>query len=72
MIGDHRALGKREPFGGSITTPQARARFSEELIAAVSELVRRHHDDSAPGGRLHRLVIVAHPAPGDPSAQEAS
>ena len=52
-------------------SPEARARFSEELVAAVSELVRRHHDDSAPGGRRHRLVVVAHPAPGEPPAQEA-
>ena len=54
-------------------SPEERARFSEELIAAVSGLVQRHHHDSVPGGRRHRLVCVAYPAPGDQTAtKEAS
>ena len=38
-----------------------RAAFSRELTAAVTQLVGRYHDESAPGGRSHRLVVVAHP-----------
>ncbi len=38
-----------------------RAAFSNELTAAVAQLAARYHDASAPGGRPHRLVIVAHP-----------
>jgi Helix-turn-helix domain len=40
-----------------------RAAFSNELIQAVTTLVSRYHDESAPGGRAHRLVLVAHPLP---------
>ena len=47
-------------------SPEARARFSRELVAAISELARRYHDESASGGRRHRLVVVAHPAPANP------
>lgn len=38
-----------------------RAAFSHELANAVTTLVARYHDESAPGGRAHRLVVVAHP-----------
>jgi hypothetical protein len=40
-----------------------RAAFSNELIQTVTTLVGRYHDESAPGGRAHRLVLVAHPLP---------
>ncbi len=40
-----------------------RAAFSRELAEAVTRLVARYHDESAPGGRAHRLVVVAHPLP---------
>lgn len=40
-----------------------RAAFSEELLQAVTSLVARYHDENAPRGRSHRLVIVAHPLP---------
>jgi len=40
-----------------------RASFSRELTDAVMSLVSRYHDASAPGGRAHRLVVVAHPLP---------
>ena len=43
-----------------------RAAFSNELIQAVTTLVARYHDESAPGGRAHRLVLVAHPLPHEP------
>ncbi|MCA9242345.1 MAG: helix-turn-helix domain-containing protein [Phycisphaerales bacterium] len=41
-----------------------RAAFSGELTAAVAALVSRYHDESAPGGRRHRLMVGAYPAPG--------
>ena len=54
------------------SSPEARARFSSELVGAINELVRRHHDESTPSGRRHRLVIVAYPAPADSPAKEAT
>ncbi len=42
---------------------EERAAFSNELTAAVAALVARYHDDSAPGGRRHRLMIGAYPHP---------
>jgi DNA-binding transcriptional ArsR family regulator len=47
-----------------------RAAFSNALTAAVTTLVSRYHDESAPGGRPHRLVIVAHPLPHGPHTRE--
>jgi DNA-binding transcriptional ArsR family regulator len=44
-------------------SPEDRAAFSNDLAAAVTNLVSRYHDASVPGGRVHRLVIVAHPLP---------
>lgn len=41
-----------------------RAEFTRELGEAISALAARYHDEAAPGGRLHRLVLVAHPLPG--------
>lgn len=40
-----------------------RAAFSHELTEAIARLVSKYHDESAPGGRAHRLVVVAHPLP---------
>ena len=40
-----------------------RAAFSNELIQTVTTLVGRYHDEFAPGGRAHRLVVMAHPLP---------
>ena len=40
-----------------------RAAFTGELTEAVTRLVARYHDAEAPGGRAHRLVVVAHPMP---------
>ena len=45
-------------------SPAERAQFTSELTGAITQLVARYHDESAPGGRAHRLVIVAHPLPG--------
>jgi DNA-binding transcriptional ArsR family regulator len=38
-----------------------RAAFSHELAGTIAKLVSKYHDESAPGGRTHRLVVVAHP-----------
>jgi DNA-binding transcriptional ArsR family regulator len=45
-----------------------RAAFTEELTHAVTALVAKYHDEDAPGGRGHRLVIAVHPTarPGAP------
>lgn len=44
-------------------SPADRAAFSQELIEAINRLVAKYHDESAPGGRPHRLVLLAHPTP---------
>src|ERR1700730_10508309 len=44
-------------------SPADRAAFSNELTEAITKLVSKYHDESAPGGRAHRLVVVAHPLP---------
>ena len=44
-------------------SPTDRAAFSTELAEAITKLVSKYHDESAPGGRAHRLVVVAHPLP---------
>jgi DNA-binding transcriptional ArsR family regulator len=45
---------------------EERAAFSRDLIAAVTALAARYHDGAAPGGRWHRLVVMAHPLPVNP------
>ncbi len=40
-----------------------RAAFSKELTEAIATLVAKYHDPSAPSGRAHRLMVVAHPLP---------
>lgn len=49
-----------------------RAAFSHELTDAVARLVSKYHDESASGGRAHRLVIVAHPLPHAAESKEPS
>lgn len=41
--------------------PAERAAFTRELTEAMTGLMARYHDSSAPGGRRHRVVVVAHP-----------
>lgn len=41
---------------------QDRAAFAEELTTAVTGLIGRYHDESAEGGRKHRLVVAIHPS----------
>ena len=49
-----------------------RAAFSQELTDAITRLVAKYHDESAPGGRAHRLVVVAHPLPKKSEPKEQS
>lgn len=49
-----------------------RAAFSDELTRAVTTLIARYHDSSAPGGRAHRLIVIAHPLPHEPRHKESS
>ena len=51
-------------------SPADRAAFSAELADAITKLVSKYHDESAPGGRAHRLVVVAHPLPSGSVASE--
>ncbi|WP_207954491.1 ArsR/SmtB family transcription factor [Saccharopolyspora elongata] len=38
-----------------------RAAFAEELSGAVASLISKYHDESAAGGRAHRIVVAVHP-----------
>jgi hypothetical protein len=51
-------------------SPAERAAFSQELTQAITRLVAHYHDAHAPGGRRHRLVLVAHPLPLEQTQEE--
>jgi len=51
-------------------SPADRAAFTAELAEAITKLVSKYHDASAPGGRAHRLVVVAHPLPKKSDSKE--
>jgi len=44
-------------------SPEDRAAFTRELTDALTALAARYHDDTAPGGRPHRLVLASYPLP---------
>jgi DNA-binding transcriptional ArsR family regulator len=48
-----------------------RAAFVEELTATVTHLISKYHDETAPGGRDHRIIIAVHPTvkPDNPAVQ---
>ncbi len=46
-----------------------RSEFSAELTEAITRLVSKYHDASAPGGRAHRLMVAAHPLPVPPQSE---
>lgn len=54
------------------SSPAERAAFSEDLTRAVTTLVARYHDASAPGGRVHRMIVLAHPLPREHRAEDPS
>ncbi|MGB3440048.1 MAG: helix-turn-helix domain-containing protein [Actinophytocola sp.] len=39
-----------------------RAAFAEELATAVTGLIGKYHDESAVGGRKHRMIVAIHPS----------
>jgi DNA-binding transcriptional ArsR family regulator len=39
-----------------------RAAFAEELATCVTSLVSKYHDETAEGGRAHRVVVAVHPS----------
>ncbi|MFC9356257.1 ArsR/SmtB family transcription factor [Rhodococcus sp. NPDC057014] len=49
-----------------------RSAFADELGESVKNLVARYHDENAPNGRRHRLVVALHPSLKTPSAQPKS
>jgi DNA-binding transcriptional ArsR family regulator len=46
-------------------SPADRTAFTNDLGNAVAMLAARYHDETAPRGRPHRLVVAASPAPDD-------
>lgn len=46
-------------------SPAERAAFTADLTSAIATLAARFHDERAPGGRPHRLVVGSYPAPED-------
>jgi DNA-binding transcriptional ArsR family regulator len=43
------------------SSAKERAAFAVEMADAVNGLVAKYHDETAPGGRRHRLVVALHP-----------
>jgi DNA-binding transcriptional ArsR family regulator len=39
-----------------------RAAFAEELAGTVTRLIGKYHDESADGGRSHRVIVAVHPS----------
>jgi DNA-binding transcriptional ArsR family regulator len=39
-----------------------RAAFAQELTSAVTGLVAKYHDETAAGGREHRVIVAVHPS----------
>jgi DNA-binding transcriptional ArsR family regulator len=42
-------------------TATERAAFTAELTDSINGLVAKYHDETASGGRSHRLVLIVHP-----------
>src|SRR3954451_27574 len=66
LVGANRA-GKRVAtfaLDGEIRFASAadRSAFAEELSHAVAQLVAKYHDETAAGGRRHRVVVAIHPS----------
>lgn len=69
--------GKRLPTLGIDTeirfrSAADRAAFTDDLAAAVTELVSRYHTASTPNGRRYRLMVAAHPFPTSTRPEEGS
>ena len=46
-----------------------RARFTSDLTSCITALASKYHSES-PGGRVHRLIVAAHPLPSPPTTQK--
>ena len=75
----HRAGAKGQPLATltidatiRFRSAAERAAFTDDLAGAVTALVARYHDEHAPGGRAHRLVVAAHPLPTAAPAKETA
>lgn len=44
-------------------SPTERAAFTHDLSQMIASMAARYHDETAPGGRPHRLVVASYPAP---------
>jgi hypothetical protein len=49
-----------------------RSAFAEELAASVTSLVSKYHDENAPRGRDHRLIVAVHPSLRDDAPSETT
>jgi DNA-binding transcriptional ArsR family regulator len=67
LVGARKARRKLATFAvdGELRFASAadRAAFAEDLSASVRDLVAKYHDETAPGGRTHRLLVAVHPKP---------
>lgn len=52
-------------------SPADRAAFAAELASAVASLAAKYHDETAPGGRGHRVVVAVHPSTDQAAASRA-
>lgn len=50
-------------------SPADRAAFTGDLTRAVARLAARYHDQDAPRGRPHRLIVASYPSPPDERAR---
>lgn len=66
LAGATRARKRLATFGmdGAVRFANAadRAAFAEELAAAVTGLIGKYHDEQAPDGRDHRVIVAVHPS----------
>jgi DNA-binding transcriptional ArsR family regulator len=66
LAGAAKARKRLATFGmdGEIRFASAadRAAFAHELAAAVTGLIGKYHDESAKGGRDHRVIVAVHPS----------
>src|ERR687891_686855 len=51
-----------ELLAGAARARKRLAAFAEELAVAVTSLVGKYHDEAAPRGRDHRIVVAVHPS----------
>ena len=81
MVGEVAALAHRAQATGTelatlaidtevrFASARERAEFTRELTRSVTDLVARYHDERAPTGRWHRLLVAAYPRPATPTKE---